>query len=503
MAKKTRRSLPLPPRKPLHRRALRAVAAAPGKLLQRVNQELYRRNAELAARNKTLALLRKLDEISLATLSRKEMAAQMAAAIAEALGYDVVAIATPSQPGRSWQTVGAGSSVPWIKKVLASLDLPSLKQPVSSGLFSRAIATGQVQFADDSRLVYSPDFLAALQQADETPSVAEVANNLLFPLRFGQETIGLLKISASRSLADISSFERDSVTGITGLVALALYKAKIYEDLQRATAQLEDANQQLKNLDKANKEFLSLASHQLYSPVTALKGYLSMIQEGDFGATPEKFVPIIEILRKSTEHLITLIKQYLDISRIEAGRLELKLESLNLVEMSQQLVQDLMPNAIAKNLKLQFHAPPALPTPVVADAERLRQVMLNFIDNAIKYTEQGTVAVQVTQRADQVIFSVVDTGKGMTPEEIERLFVKFTRVGGENRFRTEGTGLGLYLARQIVKEHHGEVKAESLGPGRGSVLSMLLPAEGSPASLQAGAPTSVEIKAAEAQDKKT
>lgn len=482
----------------MHRRALGAVASAPGKLLQRVNQELYKRNAELAARNKTLALLRKLDEISLATLSLPGMAGRMASAIAEALGYDLVSIIAARDHEQAWQTIGLGSSVPWLKAALERLESDVVEQPLVNGPVASAIQTGQMQFSDDPSQVYSPLLLQALKRADQTPAVEEIKYSLLVPLRFGQETIGVLKISASRSLQDISSFERDSVTGIISLVALALYKAKLYEDLQHATTQLENANQRLQGLDKANKEFLSLASHQLYTPVTALKGYLSMIQEGDFGATPEKFVPIIEILRKSTEHLIALIKQYLDISRIEAGRLELKLESLDLFDMSKVMVQDLMPNAMNKNLNLVLD-PPAQPLPrVAADQERIRQVMLNFIDNAIKYTDQGTIRIRVATTPGRVVFSVTDTGKGMTASEIERLFVKFTRVGGDSRFRTEGTGLGLYLARKIVREHHGEVSVQSPGPGQGSTFSMILPSEGSPDSLKVGQHTSVGIKAAEA-----
>lgn len=499
---------PLPPKqaagkKPLHRRVLRAAASAPGKLLQRVNEELYKRNAELRARNRTLALLRKLDEISLASVAVNEMAQRISEAIATELGYDLATIAVVEESNQlKWLSLA--SSVPWLKNVVQQCRDECLSRALpAKSATAKVLQEQTMQFTDQSETVYPPALVQALSRADATPNVEEVKHTAIFPLRYGDHVLGLLTLSSSRPFQSASKYEQESVTGIVGLVSLAMYKAKIYQDLQTTTGKLEAANQKLTDLDKANKEFLSLASHQLYTPVTALKGYLSMIQEGDFGITPEKFVPIIEILRQSTENLVTLIKQYLDISRIEAGRLELKLESLELAAMGKQLVQDLLPNAMAKHLQLNFHPPTQNIPQVVADQDRIWQVMLNFVDNAIKYTPQGSIDVRVTSTSDQVVFSVTDTGRGMTREEIKRLFVKFARVGGESRFRTEGTGLGLYLAGKIVKEHHGEVSVQSPGPGQGSTFSMILPVEGSDHSLKVGEHMSVEMKAAEAVDKKS
>lgn len=224
-----------------------------------------------------------------------------------------------------------------------------------------------------------------------------------------------------------------------------------------------------------------------------------MLEEGDYGKLTDEQKPILDILNKSAVRLIELIKNLLDISRIESGRLELNLESVDLVETAKDLVEDLLPNAMNKKLQLQFHDPVGEVPHAVVDSQRIRQVMLNFIDNAIKYTPQGNVDVFVQREGNAVKFSVQDTGKGITKEEIDRLFNKFTRVGGASRFHTEGTGLGLYVAKQIVKEHHGEVKVESEGMGKGSTFIMELPIEGSEKSLKVGEKASVVIKAAEAQ----
>lgn len=334
--------------------------------------------------------------------------------------------------------------------------------------------------------------------------------SVIVPLFVNRELTGLILLGEKLSGEPYLQDDVEFLNGLASQAAVNLENARLYKEslefgrkleseVKRATHELELANQQLKDLDKAKSEFLSIASHQLYTPLTALRGYVAMLKEGDFGAVSEKQQPVLDILDKSADRLIELIKGLLDISRIERGKLELNLESVDLAEMAKELVQDLMPNAMNKDLQLEFHEPATSVSHVVVDKDRLRQVMLNFVDNAIKYTPQGRIDVRVGQEGEDVIFSVQDTGKGISREDLARLFNKFTRVGGASRFHTEGTGLGLYVARQIVKEHHGEVHVDSPGEGMGSTFAMSIPAEGASRSLKVGEKAEVVIKAAEAQ----
>lgn len=224
-----------------------------------------------------------------------------------------------------------------------------------------------------------------------------------------------------------------------------------------------------------------------------------MLEEGDYGQVSPDQKPVLDILDKSATRLIDLIKNLLDISRIESGRLELNLQSVDLVQMAESLVADLLPNAITKKLELEFHKPEGEIAHVVVDTQRIRQVMLNFVDNAIKYTPAGKVDVYLKQEGEHVHFSVSDTGRGLQTNDIDQLFHKFIRVGGASKFNTEGTGLGLYVAKQIVGEHRGQVRAESAGLNKGSTFIMELPIEGSEKSLKVGDKASVVIKAADAQ----
>ncbi len=479
---------------------VRVIKDVSSKLSERVTQELYKRNSELAVRNKTLALLRKLDEISLSSVKIEEMAQEIVDAIAGELGYEVAGISLVDEEKDKRRYIAIGSSNPDIARTLKTI-CPLLPDTVLEDTpdAKRAVETGIQTYSDDLSGVFIKGLVEAIQKVETQMAIPLSNHSMMLPLRFGNQTLGLLSLSTSRSFKDSSQYEHESLSGIVGLVSLALYKAKIYDDLQRTSAELVTANQKLMDLDKAKSEFLSIASHQLYTPLTALRGYISMLAEGDYGELKDEQKPILDILDKSARRLIELIKTLLDISRIESGRLELNLESVDLVKMAQELVNDLMPNAINKQLKMEFHIPPTTIPHAVVDAQRMRQVMLNFVDNSIKYTPAGNIDVYIRQKDDMIEFFVQDTGKGITKEEIDLLFNKFTRVGGASRFHTEGTGLGLYVAKQIVHEHRGEVKVESPGLNKGSTFSIQVPIEGSEKSLKVGEKTSVVIKAADAQ----
>ncbi len=348
------------------------------------------------------------------------------------------------------------------------------------------------------------------QELAEMGSILEwVDAAVVIPLYLEQGLSGFVVVGPKKSGQPFLHDDLEFLEALAPQAAIALENARLYQEslefgerlkveVQRATAELEQANEQLTELDQAKSEFLSVASHQLYTPLTAIRGYLSMLTEGDFGALDTKQQPIIDIINKSAERLIDLIKNLLDISRIESGRFELNLEVVDLARMAKEIVQDLMPNAMSKDLKLLFHKPEQPIAPIIADRQRLRQVILNYVDNAIKYTEKGHIDVRVIQRGKEVEFHVSDTGKGIDPKEISELFTKFTRTKEARKSRTQGSGLGLYVARQIIKEHHGEVLVTSPGLGKGSTFMVRLPIADSARSLKVSDKATVVIKAAKA-----
>lgn len=245
--------------------------------------------------------------------------------------------------------------------------------------------------------------------------------------------------------------------------------------LEESNIKLENANDKLKDLDKLKTEFLSLASHQLRSPLTAIKGYTSMVLEGDFGEINPKAKDAVERVFQSTMNLTKIVEDLLNVSKIEQGGMKYEMAPFSLSEISRDMSKDLSITADKKGLKLNFESDSDLDCTVNGDKEKIRQVVLNFIDNSIKYTKEGTINVSVRKVGDKVIFSVKDTGMGMTPEIKATLFQKFARGEGA-RMNTGGSGLGLYLAKEIVEAHKGTVGVESEGMGKGSTFHFELDA---------------------------
>ncbi|MDD5590190.1 MAG: ATP-binding protein, partial [Candidatus Portnoybacteria bacterium] len=250
---------------------------------------------------------------------------------------------------------------------------------------------------------------------------------------------------------------------------------RMREQLSKASEELQKANEELKKLDKAKSEFISIASHQLRTPLSIIKGYASMLLEGSYGILPDKAKDIIQKIEKSNERLVRLINDLLDISRMEGGRMKFQWNFIILSDLVQSVVEELRPQADKKSLALNWQTL-GEKTYVRADEEKLRQVIMNLIDNAIKYTTEGQVDVSIQKiGTDRIRLLVKDTGIGMKKEEIEVLFGKFIRGREVPKVWTEGVGLGLYVAKMIIEEHKGKVWAESEGENKGSTFNVELP----------------------------
>lgn len=244
--------------------------------------------------------------------------------------------------------------------------------------------------------------------------------------------------------------------------------------LNKVSKDLAVANKELKRLDESKSEFLSISSHQLRTPLTIIKGYSSMLMEGSFGKMSKPVKESMEKISVSTERLINLVESLLNISRIEAGRIEFTMEPVDLDAVAKAMVADFQDKAKARKLILKYSAEEKVPK-VLADAQKIKDVVSNLIDNAIKYTKQGEIMVGLHQEGTSVVFASQDTGIGMDADDIGRLFNKFTRGKESNKVNTEGTGLGLYYARVLVENMGGRIWVESPGKGKGSKFSFSLP----------------------------
>ncbi len=242
---------------------------------------------------------------------------------------------------------------------------------------------------------------------------------------------------------------------------------------------LEDAYKKVKKLDKAKSEFIYIASHQLRTPLTAIKGYISMLLEGDYGKIQSQGQEkVVKNVFSANERIIALVNSLLNLSRLESGKIKINKEKVNLKELLEELVKSFDQQVKAKNLKLIFE-PKQKIRELEIDREKIREVVSNLIDNAIKYTPQGEIKVKLEKtkkgRGEFALVSVTDTGEGMDKEEIAKLFHSFSRAKAGTKHWVSGTGLGLYIAKKFVLMHNGTIKAISEGKGHGSTFLLELP----------------------------
>jgi signal transduction histidine kinase len=244
--------------------------------------------------------------------------------------------------------------------------------------------------------------------------------------------------------------------------------------LEKATEKLKNANRRLKELDKLKDEFISMAAHELRTPMSAVKGYISMILEGDAGDISKKAREFLGDANAVTDRLVRLVNNMLNVSRIEAGRLVYQMEEVELAKVAQEIFYSFRFEADRKGINLFIDIPDGTKDEVLADPERIREVVGNFVSNAVKFTEEGSVAINLSNsRPDYVRLEVSDTGPGITEEEQKRLFKKFYRVQS-TAGKTIGTGLGLYITKLYVEKFKGKIGLESEF-GKGSTFWVELP----------------------------
>lgn len=219
----------------------------------------------------------------------------------------------------------------------------------------------------------------------------------------------------------------------------------------------------IKEVDQMKDEFISIASHELRTPLTVTKGYLSMILEGTFGKIENPEIEkALNTAAKSNNRLEGLVEDLLNVSRIEQGRLPVAMASVEIEPIIRDIVSQIKVSADEKGLILEYTEAVAKLPPVSADPERLRQVLINLIGNSVKYTEKGSVKVTALVKNNLVEIKIVDTGIGMSADEQKHLFEKFYRVQNEKTGKIVGTGLGLWITRQIIELMKGTITLESM-----------------------------------------
>lgn len=263
------------------------------------------------------------------------------------------------------------------------------------------------------------------------------------------------------------------IISILAIVIITTWR-KHSKSLEIMNQQIISANERLLVLDKQKSEFVSIASHQLRAPLTSIKGYISLLLEGEYGELDLKTHDVITRIYASTKSLNQIISDFLDVSRIDLGTMKFEKEKFDLKSLIELLLLEMKPAIDISGIHFSFQADIGQ-YDLIGDENKYKQVLSNLVDNAIKYTKHGSVDIRLVNESDRFEILITDTGVGISPETLPHLFEKFIRAENANESNVIGTGLGLYIARQMLELQGARISAKSKGPGQGTTFLIEIP----------------------------
>jgi signal transduction histidine kinase len=324
--------------------------------------------------------------------------------------------------------------------------------PLTKGIIGRVVRTGELAWVND-----------ITQEKDYVPNSHRTRSVLVVPVTREEKVIGVIDLEST--VPDY--FTSDDVAFIKLLVspaAIAIQNAQLYE-------QVKEANQ-------AKTEFMDIAAHDLKLPMTNIKGYSKLLQMGAGGTLTDKQKDFLGVISNNVDRMDRLVKDLLDISRIEAGRIRLQIENVQMRDVINEVIESAQNQIQSKNLNLKLDVDDDLPG-LRADYSRMVQIMTNLVSNAYKYTPDGG-SITVTAKPcnngtlQGIAVTVEDTGYGIAPEDQAKLFTKFFRASDQNIRDEPGTGLGLSITKTMIETHGGELTFES-ELGKGTSFTFIVP----------------------------
>jgi len=333
----------------------------------------------------------------------------------------------------------------------------------------RVIRTGSPELFSDiteeilAQAIQDPDLLSIVRRLD-------LRSSMVVPLRARDRILGALTLVSSAPGRRYTEADLGLAQELGARAALAVDQARLLRETQEARRDAERSS-------LAKDEFLATVSHELRTPLNAILGWAKLLRSGRFPVT--RLEHGLEVIERNALNQVRLIEDLLDISRIVSGKMQLEIHPVQLAQVVAECVESARPTADAKQVRLQTELASDLP-PFLADATRLGQVVWNLISNALKFTPSGgVVTIRLFSEGAQAVIEVEDSGQGIAPEFLPRVFDRFSQADSTRTRTHGGLGLGLAIVRYITEQHGGRVRADSAGPDQGSVFRVELPARSS------------------------
>ncbi len=435
--------------------------------------------ASAATRNRELERLRRVAATLLAGSELSGLLQEIADAAAELLQAESGAVALVVEEGRYLRVAAANGPLSIATGALVPMDGSLLGAAVTSG---SPIVTADM--GGDARSYRMPGLDVQLRTA------------AMAPLRSAGVVIGTVSVYNRRDGRPFSDHDLQLLETLGDQVVVGLDRASALDEIRRSERTLAARNAELQRATRLKSEFLANMSHELRTPLNAIIGFSDLMLSEGIGPISPQQREFLEAVLRNGRHLLELINGVLDLSKIEAGRMSLSLAPTDLREAITGAVADTESLRRAKNQNVWLELADT-PLKVMADGVRVRQVLFNLLSNASKFTGEGgsIILSALSTRAplappadragderklvtkDVVWVSVADSGIGIAPEDMPRLFQEFSQVDSSASRQAQGTGLGLALSKKLVEMHGGTIGAESL-PGRGSTFWFILPADG-------------------------
>jgi signal transduction histidine kinase len=420
----------------------------------RLLNELRQRTEELAH---SVEELRALGEVSQAVNSTLDLETVLSTIVAKAVqlsGTDAGAIYVYEEAAREFRLRATYGMAPALIDALTHTYIGVDEPNVALVLAKRE----PVQVADLRE--------EAVSEINEITLRAGYRARLLTPLIRGDDDVVGLLVVRRRTPGAFAKNTIDLLKTFAAQSVLAIQNARLFHEI-------EDKSRQLEIASKHKSQFLANMSHELRTPLNAILGYTELILDNIYGEAPEKMRAVLGRVEANGKHLLGLINDVLDLSKIEAGQLMLSLNDYSIKDMVHGVYVAVEPLASSKKLAFTVELPPNLPV-ARGDDRRLTQVLLNLVGNAIKFTDHGEVAIKASATNGTYTIAVRDTGPGILPADQEKIFEEFQQVDSSQTKTKSGTGLGLSIAKRIVEMHGGRLWVES-SPACGSTFAFTVP----------------------------